>query len=236
MTKILGVLVAVLVACVLAVTAALAEEHGNWQQIENNPNCVVWNDFPQTNDKVTWNGACANGKAQGQGTQVWRYLNKGDWKEDKYTGEMKDGMENGRGVYIATNGDRYDGEWKDGKQHGRGVSVWGPSSEGAGDRYEGGFKDDKAHGRGIYEWVGGDRYEGDWKDGKEHGRGNYVWADGESYEGDWKDGKEHGRGVYVWADGDECEGDWREGKLLGMGEALLAGQWRKVWSCWWLIW
>ena len=171
-------------------SAAQAEEHGRWQRLENNPSCSVWNAFPQSNETVTWSGACASGKAQGRGTQVWRALIAGDWKEKKYTGEMKDGKEHGRGIYVSAIGNRYEGDWKDGARHGR----------------------------GVYVWASGNRYDGDWKDGKEHGRGAVVTAIGNRYEGDWKDGKEHGRGVWVGANGLECEGEWREGKLLGTGK------------------
>ena len=75
-----------------------------------------------------------NGKAQGRGTQVWRYLEDEEWKESKYTGEMNDGKEHGRGVYVFAGGNRYEGDYRDGKQHGRGVKVWGLNSKWAGDR------------------------------------------------------------------------------------------------------
>ncbi len=88
MAKVLGVLVAALVAWALAATVAFAE-HGRWQTLENNPSCVVWNVEPQLNLTVMWSGACVNGKAQGRGTQVWRYLEDEEWKETKYTGDMK---------------------------------------------------------------------------------------------------------------------------------------------------
>ena len=224
MAKVLGVLVAALVAWG---SAAQADEHGRWQQLENNPSCVVWNGNPQSNETVTWSGACVNGKARGRGAQVWRYLEDEDWKESKYTGEMKDGKRTGRGVYVWASGDRYEGEYRDGKQHGRGVLVFGPNSKWAGDRYEGDWKDGKRTGRGVYVKANGDRYDGDWKNNKFHGRGVYVWTSGSKYEGDFRNGKEHGRGVYVTANGDECEGDWREGRLLGTGEAVQNGQLKK---------
>ncbi|MEE8212041.1 MAG: hypothetical protein V3T85_08980, partial [Acidiferrobacterales bacterium] len=76
MAKVLGVLVAALVAWG---SAAQADEHGRWQQLENNPSCVVWNAYTQLNLTVTWSGACASGKAQGRGIEVWR------WKDGKWT-------------------------------------------------------------------------------------------------------------------------------------------------------
>ena len=143
----------------------LAEE-GRWQQLENNPSCSVWNANPNPSETVTWSGACVNGKAQGRGAQVWRYSEDGEWRTEKYTGEMKGGRLHGRGVLVWANRDRYEGDWKDDKAHGRGVMVWAD-----GDRYEGDFKDDKFHGRGVYARADGDKCEGDWREGTLLGTG-----------------------------------------------------------------
>ncbi len=187
MAKILGVLVAALVAWG---SAAQAEEQGRWQQLKNKENCAVWNAGLHAKSTVTWSGVCVNGKAQGRGTQVWRYLEDGDWKENKYTGDLKDGKSHGRGVFEWASGDRYEGDWKDGKFNGRGVLVF----------------------------ANGDRYEGDYRDGKEHGRGVYVWADGARYAGDYRDGKRHGRGVNMWADGERYEGGWKDARREQAGQ------------------
>ena len=172
--RVLGVVLALL-AWMLAATVALAEEP-RWQKLENNPDCVVWIDNPQEQETVTWSGTCANGKAEGHGTAVSRYVEDGEWKEDRYEGGMKDGKINGRGVYG----------WADG------------------DRYEGNSEDGKPNGRGVFELANGDRYEGDFKDCVQHGRGIYVWADGVKCEGDWREGKLIGKGK-GWAEGREVK-------------------------------
>ena len=206
MAKFLVVLVAALMAWG---STAQAEEHGRWQELENNPSCSVWNAYPQSNETVTWSGACVNGKAEGDGREVWRHLEDGEWKEDVYEGELKDGKWHGHGVYEWADGGRYEGDWKDGMKHGR----------------------------GVYVWASGARYEGEFRDGKFNGRGLFVFANGNRYEGNNRGGKKDGRGVFVFANGDKCEGDWREGKLLGMGVAMLwSGQWREYWACWGLRW
>ena len=230
MAKVLGELMA---ALVVWGSAAQAEEQGRWQVLENNPSGVGWNAYPQLNDTVTRSGACMNGKAPGRGAQVWRHLEDEEWKESKYTAEMKDGKGHGRGVLVFANGDRsdrYEGDWKDGKRHGRGVKVWAN-----GDRYEGEFRDGNRTGRGVLVWGpnskwAGDRYEGDWKDGKRTGRGIIVFANGNRYEGDFRDNKYNGRGVFIFANGDKCEGDWREDRLLGTGEGWVNGEFKK---CYW---
>ncbi len=65
MAKVLGVLVAALVAWG---SAAQADEQGRWQQLENNPSCSVWNAHPNPIETMTGSGACANGKANGSST------------------------------------------------------------------------------------------------------------------------------------------------------------------------
>ena len=118
MAKVFGVLVAALLAWG---SAAHADEPGRWQQLENNPRCYVWNLNPQPDHTVTWSGACGSGHAQGRGVQVWRYLEDGEWKETKYTGEMKGGLRHGRGVLENADHGRYEGDFKDGVPNGRGV-------------------------------------------------------------------------------------------------------------------
>jgi hypothetical protein len=140
MARALGVLVATLMVWG---SAAQAEEHGRWQQLENNPSCSVWNPNPHPRSAVTWSDACVNGKAQGRGAQDWRYLEDEEWKAEKYTGVMKDGKWHGRGVQEFANGSRYEGEFRDGKEHGRGVLVF----------------------------ANGDSCEGDWREGRLLGMG-----------------------------------------------------------------
>ncbi len=148
MANIAGLGLAVLLTWTLAAQVALAEE-GRWQALENNPACVVWNGDPLEQETVTWSGACANGKAQGRGTEVWRYFEDGEWKESKYEGGMKDG-----------------------KKHGPGVYVWA-----SGNRYEGDYKDDKLHGRGTYHFANGDECDGKWREGRLLGTGR-GWKNG----------------------------------------------------------
>ncbi len=77
--RVLGVVLALL-AWTLAAQVVSADEHSSWQRLENNPGCVVWNPHPHEQETVTWSGACANGRAQGRGTVVWRNVEDGEWK------------------------------------------------------------------------------------------------------------------------------------------------------------
>jgi hypothetical protein len=201
MARVLGGLMISLLALGLAATA---RAEGRWQQVENQDNCAVWNANSKKTSKITWTGACVNGKASGAGAMIWRYSlpdlpkpYRGMQFEDTYTGTMQNGKRHGRGVNANGKGIYYEGDWKDGKEHGRGIYNYG--------RYI--------------------RYEGDWKDGKMHGRGVMVQREKHiKYDGDWKDNKPHGHGVVVSANGDSCEGDWHKGKQQGTGEAWVNGQ------------
>ena len=57
---------------------------------------------------------------------------------DVYTGEYKEGQEDGEGTIVFANGDKYTGNYKDGKRHGSGVYV-----HANGDKYEGQYEHDK---------------------------------------------------------------------------------------------
>ncbi len=170
MAKVLGVLVAALVAWG---SAAQAEEQERWQALENNPSCSVWNAYPQPNVTVTWSGACVNGKAHGRGV-LWA-------GGDRYEGDFRDGRAHGRGVYVWATGVKYEGEFRDGKGHGRGVYVTA-----SGDKYEGDWKDGKQHGRGVLVWASGDQFHGEWVDGEFFGTGQcVVESSGEKFDCYW---------------------------------------------------
>ena len=51
---------------------------------------------------------------------------------NKYVGEYKNGLPNGKGTFTFASGSKYVGEWKDGKYHGKGTftSAEGKSTSG----------------------------------------------------------------------------------------------------------
>lgn len=83
----------------------------------------------------------------------------------KYTGEFKNGKENGHGVLLV---DSYDGEFS-----------------GAPDRFEGEFVDGYLEGPGTCQYANGDFYEGNFHKGHRQGHGIYTYADGLQIECDW---------------------------------------------------
>lgn len=80
--------------------------------------CTLFLANAQENCKVlladisgTYSGDCVNGKANGKGES------KG---KDTYIGEFKNGLPDGKGSYLYSNGDFYNGEWEKGKKEGAG--------------------------------------------------------------------------------------------------------------------
>jgi hypothetical protein len=205
--------------------AGLAGAASAWAQTEACPGgppgwiaaqgsgCRLWNACPQREETVTWSGACPNGVADGRGIKQWF---RGGKPNDRFEGTLRDGKENGRGVFTRANGARYDGEWRDGQHNGRGVFTWAN-----GNRYEGEFRNGKFDGRGVFTSTNGNRYDGEWRDSQPNGRGVFTSAGGNRYDGEYRDGSLNGRGVFTWANGDRYDGEWRDGRPNGSGTARI---------------
>jgi hypothetical protein len=133
----------------------------------------------------------------------------------KYTGEALQGVKDGFGKQVWTNGDYFEGQWKDNAQHGWGKNVWEDGSV-----FIGTFKRDNKEGVGEYMWEDGTRYLGEWADNMMHGYGKYSWPDGRAYEGEWRAGLMQGYGVYTYSDRKRYEGGWFQGKKHGVGTTI----------------
>lgn len=144
--------------------------------------CWVWNPNPQPGEAVTWSGRCPRGPAEGNGRGEWRWTAEGRAQVETFSGALRNGRLEGRGVVTWPNGNRYDGEWRDGRQHGRGV-LTGPN----GNRYDGEWRDDRQNGRGVFTWPDGSRSDGEWRDGRPDGSGTYTTSAG-IYTGTWVGG------------------------------------------------
>jgi hypothetical protein len=152
--------------------------------------CRVWTSSPHEGETLTWSGACGpDGHATGSGTIEWRYADK----VSRYTGDVRDGKENGRGVADQADGSHYEGEVRDGKANGTGKLV--NSS--------------------------GNRYEGEWRDGKRNGHGTSTLTSGARFEGEYHDDKLNGYAVFNAANGDHYEGQWRDNRPNGAGTATI---------------
>ena len=191
------VVAAILIAAGFGPTAA----HAEWQT-DPASGCTVWDPLPVPDETVGWTGACADGKASGSGvltifragTLVER--NEGAFVDGRqtghgmrrnpgggYVGSFKDGLFDGNGVYVASDGMRYDGEWKSGNLDGHGRLILS-----SGLRYEGQFRANIYNGFGRMVLPNGARYDGEYLMGTPHGTGVYKSVNGSIYAGEWSHG------------------------------------------------
>ena len=124
-----------------------------------------------------------------------------EYDNGNYEGEMVNGSRHGKGKYTWNNGSEYEGNWVNGKRCGFGV-------------YRSYSKNEK-DGSTYLSYI----YEGEWKDSKQHGRGvakgykafpvfGHVYMNW-SYDGPWVNDKKHGRGVYRDWDGNAMHDMWK---------------------------
>ena len=114
-----------------------------------------------------------------------------------------------KAVYNSGDGYKYSGEWKNGQQNGKGIEMWDD-----GRKYVGEFKNDKRHGKGIFTVPDGTKYEGQYKENKQDGKGTLLLANGDKYTGSFKNGKQHGNGIYTFSSGKIHSGEFKNGQLI----------------------
>ena len=114
-----------------------------------------------------------------------------------------------KAIYDSGDGYKYSGEWKNGQQDGKGIEKWED-----GRKYVGEFKNDKRHGKGIFTVSDGTKYEGEYKENKQDGKGILVLANGDKYEGSFKSGKQHGKGIFTFSSGKIHSGQFIDGKII----------------------
>jgi hypothetical protein len=86
-----------------------------------------------------------------------QYIEIKNEKGTIYNGYVKDGIAEGVGINISTDGEKYIGECHLNKLHGCVKREWAD-----GNKYWGGHKDGKKEGYGTWEWADGSRYIGQW--------------------------------------------------------------------------
>lgn len=209
-------------ALVLAALPHSLHAEGRWQR--STDGCLIWNEAPRAGETISWSGPCVADKAEGAGTAVWSYSERGRQVQVRYQGEMRAGRLEGAGILERSNGARVFGRWQEGRLEGEASYV---SADGG--RYEGEWQDGRYHGEGTYHAANGSRYRGEWRNGLKHGKGTYYAANGDRYEGQWKAGKKHGIGVYYFANGNRYKGPFVDDQLHGFGQCYtkLSAQWRE---------
>ena len=179
------------------------DDRTHW--IEANSGCKVFAAHPAADLKVSWSGACENGYAEGEGTQIWSNVSR-------YEGEVHGGIASGKGKYYWANGDWYEGDFKEDHRDGVGTQYFGCSG-----RYQGTFHAGVIDGVGTFYLANGDRYEGDVRNGKMEGVGTLYLAHGNRYEGAFRAGAVEGLGAMYFANGSRYEGEFRGGHQDGLG-------------------
>ena len=191
------VVAAILIAAGFGTAAHAGEWHADAQSA-----CRVWDPLPVAGQTIGWAGECKDGKASGRGVlTIFRAgqlversdgefvagkqigFGSRDYPNGRYVGHFVDGLFDGNGLFVASDGTRYDGAWKSGNLHGQGRLSFT-----SGLRHEGEFVANTYSGRGSTILPDGARYDGEYRLNVPHGTGVYKSQDGTLYAGQWEHG------------------------------------------------
>jgi len=163
-----------------------SEVHATWNvqpATEWSEELRVWDPAPELNLAFSWTGPRnGNKEAEGEGRLVWHhgFIQDVDSIVSIYTGFIKGGKREGRGVWYHRSGSKYAGEWKNNLKDGLG-EYWLKN----GDYYQGPFRQDKLHGSGRYVFTDGSVYEGPFVEGFKEGAGTLTLPDGRIHKSSW---------------------------------------------------
>ncbi len=146
--------------------------------------------------------------------------------ENRYEGELVNGVKHGKGTMYYKTGNVYKGEWKNGVKHGPGEFIFNTT----GDHYVGEFINDKLGGYGRMTFHTGEIYEGHYLNGIRDGRGTLICPDGRRFEGDWIGDKLNGMCTLWYSDGRVLQGTYVNSKCQD-GFTTMKGDdgfWHKV--------
>lgn len=117
--------------------------------------------------------------------------------QNRYEGELVNGVRHGTGTMYYANGDIYKGKWHNGVVHGFGEFYHAKS----GARYVGEFSNSKFSGHGKMTYANGNVYDGHFLNGKREGDGTLSCSDGRRFEGNWLNDQMIGYGTCYFPDG-----------------------------------
>jgi hypothetical protein len=160
-------------------------------------------------DGATYTGDIQNGLLEGRGTLRWP-------EGGSYEGEFKDGLLHGEGEFTDIFGNRYVGQFVEGQFTGRGkiYSV----DDGI---YDGLTKSWHMQGEGEYR-LGESIYRGTFVDDVLTGQGEYLEEGGLVYRGAFEGWMYQGEGELTLDNGDRYVGKFRYGEYHGVGTMYLA--------------
>jgi hypothetical protein len=148
-----------------------------------------------------------------------------------YTGEVRDGKPNGMGVahYSSGNVTRYVGSFVNGVYDGKGTMLF---SNGA--MLTGTWKNWKLNGKGANLTESGSLYIGEFADGVKNGQGILLSGNNDIAKGNFKNDKKDGRCISIWDDGSIVSDlNYIQDKRTGTGyqyeiksKKLYQGEWK----------
>lgn len=155
-------------------------------------------------DGAIYSGDTIDGVIEGQGRMVWS-------NGDTYEGSFNDGLFHGQGRIVQVDGISYEGEFRSGAITGTGTMIYSDDEE-----YAGEFLYSRRQGKGILKSQGTE-YEGEFVADVYQGNGKFTDDLGNVYQGGFLDGRFHGQGTYVDTDGGTYKGEFVLGALTGEG-------------------
>ena len=115
---------------------------------------IIRNDIKNLNDNISKTLKILlskNNESEGFVTKTVTYVGG-----DKYVGQFKNGVREGKGIYYYANGAKYEGDFKNGFAEGKGNMIYS-----SGTRYTGDWKNDIPEGKGIFYYSNESYYEGE---------------------------------------------------------------------------
>lgn len=142
----------------------------------------------------TYEGTWVNGVEEGEGTILWS-------NGDKFVGHFKNGNMDGFFTCYYVDGRLYEGNYQNNLPHGKGKMTYPDNDKYNRKYYEGEFTSGVIQGTGKMVWNDGDWYYASWVNGQRNGKGELHYADGRKFVGSYKNDKRHGQGTFYWTDG-----------------------------------
>ena len=130
--------------------------------------------------------------------------------DQRYEGQMVNGIAAGQGMYLFANNDRYEGGIKEAQPHGLGKMFFAETQG----TYEGQYYLGQIKGSGTYS-TPSMVCQGQFFSSKLSGEGTCNYRGNSpmmTYTGEWRGGIPEGRGTMIYSNGRRFSGEWRQGK------------------------
>ena len=126
-----------------------------WMELASPAGCYVWTIPPPLDASGTWSGACAEGRAQGEGSLTVTWVSGEDKMVFTSTGRLQNGKRHGSWVWRTVNGDIGEGPFVEGQQQGHWIlrAANGTVEEGP-------FVEGQRHGPWVLRFANGNVWEG----------------------------------------------------------------------------